>query len=315
METALSDRLSRAARHLSHRLRHAACLALALAGGLLCAAAARGADNDPLLYEVISDTTTVYLFGTIHVGTQSMYPVNTKVQAAFERSQALALEADPTDQSAIMSAMTHALYAPPDNLEHHVAPDLYQRVMTVAPGYGLPVDYAKLLRPPLLALVLSMSEVQRLGYEATLGLDIHFAKLAKRAGKPIVQLESMAEQIAMFNAMPPPAQESMLRATLDGLAEAKMAAELDELVAAWSKGDPEAILRAVEREFEGLDEQTANTLFARVYDDRNQAMAAKVETLLRGARVHFVAIGAGHLAGPTGLPKLLEKQGFKVRRL
>lgn len=309
----MSNRPPHGALRLARWLRHAAHLALA--GLLLCATAVRGADNDPLLYEVTSDTTTVYLFGTIHVGTASMYPVNTKVQAAFDRSQVLALEADPTDQSAIMAAMAQALYTPPDNLERHVAPEIFAKVKSVAPGYGLPFDYAKLLRPHLLAMVLSMSEVQRLGYEATLGLDVHFAKLAKSAGKPIVQLESMAEQIAMFNALPPQAQENMLRATLDGLKESRMATELDELFAAWSKGDPEAILRAIEREFEGMDEQTTSTLFARVYDDRNLAMAAKVETLLRGASTHFVAIGAGHLAGPTGLPRLLEGKGFKVRRL
>ena len=309
----MSDRPSHAVPSLVRSLRLATHVLLA--GILLCTAAARGAVNDPLLYEVTSDTTTVYLFGTIHVGAPSMYPLNAKVQAAFDRSQALALEADPTDQAAIVAAMTQALYAPPDSLERHIGPELYQQVMKVAPGYGLPVDYAKLLRPALLAMVLSMSEVQRLGYDAALGLDIHFAKSAKSTGKPIVQLESMAEQIAMFNGMPAQAQESMLRATLDGLSDARMAGELDELVAAWSKGDPDAMLHAIEREFEGLDEQTARTLFARVYDERNQAMAAKVDTLLRGASVHFVAIGAGHLAGPTGLPRLLEKMGFKVRRL
>lgn len=276
---------------------------------------AHAAEATPLLYEVKSDTNTVYLFGTIHVGASSMYPLNASVNQAFDKAGVLALEADPTDQNALVAAMSMALYPPPDNLERHITPALYARVKAALPAVGIPLDYARNLRPHLLAMLISITEVQRLGYEPTLGLDVHFATLAKASGKPIVQLESMAQQMELFNNLPPEAQEGMLQATLDSISEGRSREELDELVTAWSHGDPDAILRAIQREFEGLDAKSAQRLQASLYDERNRSMADDVEAMLRGSRPHFVAIGAGHLVGATGLPILLTRKGYRVRRL
>jgi uncharacterized protein YbaP (TraB family) len=44
-------------------------------------------------------------------------------------------------------------------------------------------------------------------------------------------------------------------------------------------------------------------------------MAEKIEGFLAGGQVHFVAVGAGHLTGESGLPVLLREKGFSVRRL
>jgi uncharacterized protein YbaP (TraB family) len=288
--------------------------ALAAFACLLLHLPAQAGETTPLLYEIRSDTATVYLFGTIHVGTRSMYPLNTVAQAAFDEADVLALEADPTDQASIMAAMAQALYTAPDTLERHIAPDLYQRVKTMLPASGIPLNYARRLRPHLLAMVLSMTEVQRLGYDPALGLDFHFASRATTAGKPIVQLESMAEQMALFNALPAETQEGMLRTTLDVIAQGRTQDELDELVAAWSKGDADAIMAAVLHEFEQLDERSAQALHTRLYDERNRAMADKVEAMLHGAKTHFVAIGAGHLVGSTGVTNLLARKGYTVRR-
>ena len=107
-------------------------LALSLLSALL-AGAAQGAST-PLIYEVRSPTNTVYLFGTVHVGTRALYPLSPQVEQAFAASRALALEANPLDQQEAAAAMAYAMYKPPDDLSKHISPKLFERVKeAVAP--------------------------------------------------------------------------------------------------------------------------------------------------------------------------------------
>jgi uncharacterized protein YbaP (TraB family) len=46
--------------------------------------------------------------------------------------------------------------------------------------------------------------------------------------------------------------------------------------------------------------------------DRNLHMADVVEQFLKGKEPGFVVVGAGHMVGPDGVVKLLEKRGYKV---
>jgi uncharacterized protein YbaP (TraB family) len=154
--------------------------------------------STPLIYEVRSPTTTLYLFGTIHVGTRALYPLSWQVEEAFAAASVLALEADPTNQHNLLQASARAMYSPPDTLANHIPPELYRRLESILPGVGLPIEYARAMKPYLLAMTVAMLEVQRLGYDPMLGLDVHLAQRASRHGKRIVELESLAQQMALF---------------------------------------------------------------------------------------------------------------------
>ena len=274
-----------------------------------------GQGGKPLLFEVKSATTTVYLFGTIHVGTHGMYPLGAQVEAAFAASGALALEADPSDEAANSLAISASVYRPPDNLEQHISPELYRELAAKLPQIGLPLEYARALKPHLLAMTITMMQVQRLGYQPALGLDQHFAQRARRESKPIVELESMAQQMDMFESLSADVQEDMLRAALHAIGTHDLREEMEALVSAWMRGDAAGIERAVAREMESLEEASAYELQTRVYVSRNEAMAQKLRAILEQRTVHFVAVGAGHLTGESGLPALLAAMGFAVRRL
>ena len=299
-------------RLMQRRLRPALTLVLAV---LLPLPAFAQQGSTPLLYEVRSPTNTVYLFGTIHVGARTLYPLSPQTEAAFARSRVLALEADPTERSDATAAMARGLYTPPDTLAKHISPELYARLESMLPRVGLPLEFARAMKPYLLSMTIAMMEIQRLGYDPDLGLDMHFARRARAEGKRIVQLESMQEQISLFEDLPAETQEAMLRTALDGVSDGKLAPEVAELLAAWSTGNVEGIQRSVSRELEDLPEPAAKALYERLYDRRNHAMAEKVAGLLAGSEPCFVAVGAGHLIGATGIPELLRRQGFTVRRL
>jgi uncharacterized protein YbaP (TraB family) len=292
-------------------LRHCAAL-LILA---LSAFAHAQSGSTPLLFEVRSATNTVYLFGTIHVGARKLYPLSARVEDAYAASAVLALEADPTDQRGATAAMQLGLYGPPETLQSHISAELYAQLDAMLPQVGLPIEYANRMKPFLLSMTIAMLEIQRLGYDPAMGLDVHFAQQAKAQGKRLVELESMQEQIELFADLPADVQEGMLRVALESVGEGSMAGQLDELMTAWRTGDAAALYESTRREMEELPGETANLLYARIYDERNRRMAEKIAGFLATREVHFVAVGAGHLTGPASLPALLQEKGFSVRRM
>jgi uncharacterized protein YbaP (TraB family) len=214
-----------------------------------------------------------------------------------------------------MAAVQRSTYTPPDNLANHVSPVLMEDVKKTLPAVGLPIEYAQAMRPDLLAMTIAIMEMGRHGYDANLGLDMHFARLAKREGKRIVELESIAGQMALLDSFSPELQEAMLRTTVDGVRDGSLSSDTHKLVSAWSAGDSARLLDQVDKEVDDLPEKVAAEMRERLYDARNREMADKISVMLAGADPTFVAVGTGHLLGDTGIVELLRRKGFAIRRL
>ena len=53
----------------------------------------------------------------------------------------------------------------------------------------------------------------------------------------------------------------------------------------------------------------------RLLDDRNPALAERIDALHAGGAPVFAAVGSLHMTGPLGLPALLAQRGFTVERV
>lgn len=125
-------------------------------------------------------------------------------------------------------------------------------------------------------------------------------------GKPVEALETFAGQFARFDALDPEAQRELLAV----VAREAVLDRGDERVIAWLTGD----LAALERALEGsLTTQPA--LRETLLTDRNALFAARIVATIEARREPFVAVGAGHMLGPDGLPARLAARGYTVRRL
>jgi uncharacterized protein YbaP (TraB family) len=271
--------------------------------------------STPLIWEARSATNIIFLFGTIHIGARKMYPLSPAVEKAFADSRALALEADPTEPAAAVESMAAIAYRPPDNIANHISPELMSKVEKVLPKVGLPIEYAKFMRPALLAMTIAVMEIGRQGYDANLGLDLHFARLAKQQGKRIVELESLSDQVMLLQSFSPALQAGMLEASVQGVETGALASELNDLVAAWRSGNTEALMVQLQKDTEDLQPELAEEYNDALYRTRNRDMAQKLSTILSGSEPTFVAVGAGHLLGSTGLIELLQAKGYQLRKL
>ena len=84
-----------------------------------------------------------------------------------------------------------------------------------------------------------------------------------------------------------------------------------ELLAAWRGGDEAKLDSLTNQDMRAHDEALWTELILR----RNQHFAQRIGDRLQGTGTAFVAVGAAHLCGSTGVPALLERAGYAVKRV
>jgi uncharacterized protein len=266
-----------------------------------------------LLYEVADGPAKLYLFGTVHAGKPEYYPFNATLMDAFKSSRYLALEADVSNQAAMVQEMTqHASYAGGDSLDRHVSPSVMQKLKPVVDQYSLPVEMISTLKPWMAASLLDMFVIQEAGYSPEFGADMMLAAAARQMNKPIVEVESMKMQIQLFESFTPSEQELFLSNTIDEITSGQGSAKLREMIDAWAKGDAQALNKAFADSVAELPPE-ARFLDKKLIKDRNASMAQRIDGFLHSGSVYFVAVGAGHVVGSDGIVERFKAKGYKVR--
>jgi uncharacterized protein len=104
-----------------------------------------------------------------------------------------------------------------------------------------------------------------------------------------------------------------VRDALDDLDADRTRPMLNRLAQIWAKGDHDQLAHYTD--WCGCVRTPAEQLvMKRLLDDRNPALADKIDALHRSGRNVFAAVGSLHMVGPNGLPALLAARGYKVER-
>lgn len=266
------------------------------------------------LWEVTSLTNRVYLFGTVHAGMGSWYPLPRAVEDAFDASSVLVVEADITNPDLMQKSARATIYTPPANLATHVPPEDFARFKRLLPRYGLPEDQVVQMKPFMAASLLVFSEWARLGYDAGNGVDVYLLKRAKQQKKTIVEIEGVDMQIALMDSLTDAENLAVFHGTLDAIESGLADEQVKGMVAAWKEGDPDAVLAVAKKYDEKIP--VAGEVEEKFIWSRHDAMAAKIQDYLdRGKERYFVAVGALHLSGPRGLLAMLRARGYVVKQL
>ncbi|MEO3427319.1 TraB/GumN family protein [Pelagibius sp. CAU 1746] len=142
-------------------------------------------------------------------------------------------------------------------------------------------------------------------------LDDWLEDRAAKSGKKVVGLETIEEQIDIYDKIPLDQQADLLKLALDRYSDHAPWVPKVEL---YLNGDL-AMFEALWREYlSWLPPDTAETIDLRLIDDRNRIMVERMAPLMAEAST-FVAVGAAHLAGEEGVLFLLEQEGYRVTRL
>ena len=266
------------------------------------------------IWEVSTITNKLYLYGTVHAGKPSFYPLPPAVEKAFSNSAVLVVEADVLDPETMSKATGLMSYTPPDRLDKHVSPELYKRFQAQVARHGMPESQLAQLKPFMSSAMVVFAEWGRLGYSAQYGVEVNLLKRAKQFEMPIVELEGIAIQSALMESLTDDENLQAFEGTINALESGLTAELITGIVNAWQSGDPDLMLEIARKYNDGVE--GAKEFEEKFIWSRHESMAKKIESLLNESREkHFVAVGALHLCGPKGLVEMLRKRGYKVRQL
>jgi uncharacterized protein len=276
------------------------------------APAAPAAKTQRFFWKVTSPTTEVYLLGSIHVATDDMYPLPPEIEAAYQASKNLVVEADITNANQLavaLQVMQQGMYPAGDSLEKHVSPESMRSLRTFAAANGLPLNSLVTMKPVLVAMTAEALLLARTGLDPEKGIDRHFANQAlETKDKNIVELESTDFQFKLIFGLDDKLAGKWLLESLKDDTQS----ELDKTLKQWKEGDDKALAQDAFGE-DATDPDAAKMNDLIVYQ-RNTAMTAKIEPLLKGHDKSFVVVGAAHLIGDKGILKQLEAKGYKLER-
>ena len=275
--------------------------------------AVRSSKGKTFLWEVRSKTSVMYLFGTIHVGKRTFYPLPPQVEEALKQSQRLVVEADISNSEGLADIDTLINYKAPDSLDKHIPIPLFGRLTTQLARLNIPLEAVKPMKPYLIGGFLTIAEFSKLGYDMNFGVDAYLIANAKEGGKPVLELESQVGQLKMLDGMSPMLQEAFLENAISTLESGNASDQVTGMVNAWQTGDVnlmQDVVKSVNRHMRMTDQLDEVLLHS-----RHAAMLKKIEDYLAGRIPHFVAVGSLHLIGPRGLVELLKARGFEVKQL
>lgn len=283
-----------------------AALGLGLAWSVL---APQTAQAEPAMWVVKDRDSTIYLFGTVHLLKKDANWNTPKVQAAMAESKELWLELIDAEDSAKLGPVIQQLGVDAQRpLSSKLTAAQNAKLAKVAAEYGIQPAQLEPLKPWLAAVTLSLLPLQKAGWDANAGVDKLLRAQAVKEGDALMAFETAEQQMRFFADLPEPLQVNYLDQVLDDTAQG--VALMDRLAAAYLAGDPDTIGRIMTVEMK----TEAPELYAALLTRRNVAWAAQVQKMLAGKGTHFVAVGAGHLAGPDSVQVQLAKRGIKARR-
>jgi uncharacterized protein YbaP (TraB family) len=262
----------------------------------------------PALWKVADEDTTIYLFGTVHVLPKGLEWYDTAIATAFDSSQTLVTEL-PMDQASEAAlaqlTQTKGLLPAGTTLRSLLNAEQTTKYSAAMAKIGIPAEAFDPLKPWLAGLTLSILPLMQQGYDANSGVEK--VLLAKAEGKTKDALETVEFQLGIFDGMSQDAQIAFMVEVATGIDEVKPM--LDRMVAEWAEGDADSLAAVLN---EGMnDPAVAEALLYK----RNANWAEWVNTRLDTPGRVFVAVGAGHLAGPQSVQDYLAQKGITVTRV
>lgn len=252
---------------------------------------------DLLLWKATKQAQSIYLLGSVHVADPSFYPLANSIEEAFQNADALAVEANI---EAVNFSQLSALIA--QFPESTLTPQVKRKFSQALEKEGISATYIDQLPPVLLAMQLSMVKMSKAGYSSQYGIDKHFLQQANALNKPILELESVAEQFAILQTLD---QNLFIENTLSEIAQ--LEGMITELMDAWKNGDVKVLERILFQDVEQYPDIYEKMLFK-----RNRNMLTKVEQYHQKKQTVFVIVGAAHLIGEKGLLNLLRQNDYQI---
>jgi hypothetical protein len=265
---------------------------------------ANGSTAAPLLWRVEGPHPS-FIYGTVHSSDSRVKAIAPSAIRAFDSCQSFHPEVELSPE--LVGRVAARMFNPTaPNLETQLQPPLWERVKAAGTTLGLPEPVLQRLSPGLAALLFAAPPEES---DLSATIDGQLLERSQSRGLAVSALETIDEQLDLFDKLRPAQAQALLIESLDDLEAGHP--QLGRLLDAYISGDEGRIAAEVEEEFKS---PSVRELAGPLLYQRNQIMAVRAEPYLKRGGA-FVAIGAAHLVGSRSVIALLRTKGFRITRV
>lgn len=266
--------------------------------------------GQPAMWTLSDDDTTIHIFGTVHFlrpDTKWEYP---RIKNAFEAAQKVYFEADVNDPAGQASAQAliqqYGTFSDGGSLTALLDAKGEAVVAASAKKVGLSMAQIDGMKPWIVGLQISVMQIMQNGYDPQAGVDTLLSAKAKEDGKSFGFLETAETQLRALSGAP--IEEQVLSLLLVTQIAGKGTEIVDLIVDEWSDRDVQGIASLIADKNAFGSEGAYNKLIV----NRNQSWVPQIQAMLDQPGTVFVAVGAGHLAGPDSVITMLRDAGHTI---
>ena len=291
----------------------AAALALAVLLGAACLA-----ESTPVIYRVTDDAGHVlYLMGTVHMGTEDMYPLGGAFEEAWQASDLLAVECNIVAvEENIFLNVKYArglMLGFSDSVKNHLSAE------TCALGpeaFGVSESVLDRLRPAAWLSLAEKISMKAIDFDPAFGVDRTLISRARREQRQVLELEGLDAQLEVLSSLPDEVVDAqILRILKNGGTSAFWTRMLTD---AWQWGDErtfEAIMSQSRKAVPGENAEAYEAYDRIMITDRNEGFARRAIELMQSGQTALIAIGAAHVIGEDSVTAKLHEAGYTVERM
>ena len=247
---------------------------------------------------------TNYLLGTIHSDDPRVTQIPAAVAQAFANSRSFTGELDMSMDS--LEQTQQAMLLPEGSqLKNILGQVRFKKCVKLMADYGVPDTVVNKMKPWAIALQLNMPKPVSDRF-----LDLVLYQQAVARGMPVHALETIPEQIAVFDKLPVEQQIILLDEAIANYESTP--ALIDTLIDLYLARDLAGLQAVNEDQMQKGDLSLAAEIEQRLIVQRNHRMVDRMQVRLNEGKA-FIAVGALHLPGKEGILNLLEQQGYQVK--
>lgn len=259
-----------------------------------------------------------HLFGTVHVNDPRAIGISTQVREAVASASVMAVELDvsrPDLQLAMFEDPGTLLLPNETRLEDLFTPREIVALKERLTAMDMPYGFVRRMRPWFLTMTLSYPPCILRNGGSEPPLDRYLIDLARKSNASILELETIAEQLAAFADLPRDYHMAILRDLL--ASPATYPSDVFETTIRAYEAQKIGIVMALSenkmRDTLGSDAKV-RAVTESLLDRRNARMAERAAPFIEDGGA-FIAVGAAHLPGKQGLVQQLRARGYRLTRV
>lgn len=243
-----------------------------------------------------------YLFGTMHLISKDKFYFPEKLKKIVERSEALMMELPGLPNQ--METMKYVTLKEGSFFDYFTPEQTDSILVWAKEELNMSEETFRSTMTKMKPFVAVQMAVQMHFIGKTESYEMTLNKIALDRGMEIMGLETIADQMSIFDNL---TKEQQNRMVMDGIREGDKAIELTETMQdLYVRQHVDSLYMMIQSDGGVLSEEQSSFL-----DERNQNWIPKIIEACKKKKV-FIAVGAGHLGGPEGVIRLLEKAGYIV---